>query len=114
MLGLEELSEQDRRTVATARRLERFLTQPFFTTEHFNRAARGRLVPLEEAARTGSAPHPGRRKGRDRPEGDFYMIGGLDDLPARDGGGERNGKNGPNREAGADGTSADDADRGAA
>lgn len=35
MLGFEELSQKDRETVAQARRLERFLTQPFFTTEHF-------------------------------------------------------------------------------
>jgi F-type H+-transporting ATPase subunit beta len=35
MLGLEQLSQEDRNTVFRARRLERFLTQPFFTTKHF-------------------------------------------------------------------------------
>ncbi len=47
MLGLEELSEADRQTVAIARRLERFLTQPFFTTSRFT-GKEGRLVPLHE------------------------------------------------------------------
>jgi F-type H+-transporting ATPase subunit beta len=47
MLGLDELAEADRRVVNRARRLERFLTQPFFTTEHFTGHA-GRLVPLEQ------------------------------------------------------------------
>ncbi|MBI1298938.1 F0F1 ATP synthase subunit beta [bacterium] len=48
MLGLEELSRADRQTVSRARRLERFLTQPFFTTEQFTNM-KGRTVPLEEA-----------------------------------------------------------------
>lgn len=48
MLGLEELSQQDRRVVARARRLERFLTQPFFTTEQFT-GLQGRFVALEDA-----------------------------------------------------------------
>jgi F-type H+-transporting ATPase subunit beta len=48
MLGIEELSERDRKTVRRARRLERFLTQPFFSTEQFTGKA-GKRVPLEEA-----------------------------------------------------------------
>jgi len=48
MLGLEELSQEDRRTVHRARRLERFLTQPFFVTEQFTSHA-GKLVTLEES-----------------------------------------------------------------
>lgn len=47
MLGIEELSAQDRKIVNRARRLERFLTQPFFTTEQFTGKA-GKLVRLEE------------------------------------------------------------------
>ena len=47
MLGIEELSREDRATVSRARRLERFLTQPFFTTEQFT-GKKGRLVPLED------------------------------------------------------------------
>ena len=48
MLGLEQLSAEDRRVVARARRLERFLTQPFFTTEQFT-GIKGKLVSLEDA-----------------------------------------------------------------
>jgi F-type H+-transporting ATPase subunit beta len=48
MLGLEELSREDRRTVYRARRLERFLTQPFFVTEQFT-GQEGKLVALEDA-----------------------------------------------------------------
>lgn len=47
MLGLEELSRNDRETVSKARRLERFLTQPFFTTEQFT-GKPGKMVPLEK------------------------------------------------------------------
>jgi F-type H+-transporting ATPase subunit beta len=48
MLGMEELSQDDRRTVRRARRLERFLTQPFFVTEQFT-GHPGKLVSLEDA-----------------------------------------------------------------
>jgi F-type H+-transporting ATPase subunit beta len=48
MLGLEELSREDRQTVNRARRLERFLTQPFFTTEQFT-GNEGKLVELDHA-----------------------------------------------------------------
>jgi F-type H+-transporting ATPase subunit beta len=48
MLGLEELSREDQRTVNRARRLERFLTQPFFSTEQFTRNP-GKMVSLEDA-----------------------------------------------------------------
>ncbi|MGD9386415.1 MAG: F0F1 ATP synthase subunit beta, partial [Thioalkalispiraceae bacterium] len=47
MLGMEELSRRDRDTVSKARRLERFLTQPFFSTEQFT-GKPGKLVPLED------------------------------------------------------------------
>ena len=47
MLGLEQLSPEDRNVVGRARRLERFLTQPFFTTEQFTNMP-GRLVSLED------------------------------------------------------------------
>jgi F-type H+/Na+-transporting ATPase subunit beta len=77
MLGLEELSLADRRTVNRARRLERYLTQPFFTTEHFTGRA-GRNVPLprvlddcERILDDGCA---------DWAEAELYMIGGLDEA----------------------------------
>ena len=77
MLGLEELSEQDRQTVEQARRLERFLTQPFLTTEQFT-GLDGRFVSLEETVT--SCEHILNNKLADRPESDFYMIGTVDDL----------------------------------
>jgi len=77
MLGLEELSEADRETVASARRLERFLTQPFFTTESFTGMA-GRRVGLEDTI--GGCERILRGDLVDRPEHDFYMIGTLDEV----------------------------------
>ena len=77
MLGLEELSERDRSTVARARRIERFLTQPFFTTEQFT-GHTGRFVPLEETIRSCERILAGEVA--DRPESAFYMIGALDDM----------------------------------
>lgn len=79
MLGLDELSPEDRSTVAKARRLERFLTQPFFTTEQFT-GRPGRFVPLEDALAGCEAILSGELNGR--PEADFYMIGTLDDMPS--------------------------------
>jgi F-type H+/Na+-transporting ATPase subunit beta len=48
MLGLEQLSSEDRKVVARARRLERFLTQPFFTTEQFS-GSKGKTVSLKDS-----------------------------------------------------------------
>ena len=81
MLGMEELSGRDRSLVARARRLERFLTQPFHTTEQFTGHS-GRFVPLE---RTLSACEQILEDAfADRPESDFYMIGDIGDLAPRE------------------------------
>lgn len=77
MLGLEELSREDRRTVNRARRLERFLTQPFFTTEQFTSHS-GRLVHLEEALR--SCERILDDEFHDVPERALYMIGSVDEV----------------------------------
>jgi F-type H+-transporting ATPase subunit beta len=77
MLGLEELSERDRATVARARRLERFLTQPFFTTEQFT-GQPGRQVGLE--ATLDGCQRILDDELADRSEQAFYMIGGLDEV----------------------------------
>jgi len=77
MLGLEELSEKDRATVRQARQLERFLTQPFFSTEAMT-GTKGTLVALEDTVKS-CARILGGEFG-DRDEGDFYMIGTVDDL----------------------------------
>jgi F-type H+-transporting ATPase subunit beta len=77
MLGLEELSEEDQATVRRARRLERFLTQPFFTTEHFT-GREGRRVPLDEALE--GCERILADEFSDYPEGALYMIGGIDEV----------------------------------
>ncbi|MDU8946383.1 F0F1 ATP synthase subunit beta [Ovoidimarina sediminis] len=77
MLGLEELSERDRATVRQARQLERFLTQPFFSTEAMT-GNTGRFVPLEQTLDSCERILGGEFLGRD--EGDFYMIGAIEDL----------------------------------
>jgi len=77
MLGLEELSQKDRETVAQARPLERFLTQPFFTTEHFT-GKPGSSVPLERTL-AGSERILGGEF-NDAPERRLYMIGDIDEA----------------------------------
>ena len=77
MLGLEELSERDRATVRQARQLERFLTQPFFSTEAMT-GNKGRFVPLAQTIDSCERILGGEFGGRD--EGDFYMIGAIEDL----------------------------------
>jgi len=74
MLGIEELSEEDRTTVERARKLTRFLTQPFHTTEHFT-GMKGVTVPLEETLRGCREILDGEHD--DEPESDFYMIGAI-------------------------------------
>jgi len=74
MLGLEQLSPEDRKVVARARRLERFLTQPFFTTEQFT-GLKGKLVSLEEAL--DGCERILRDEFKDHPESALYMIGPI-------------------------------------
>lgn len=77
LLGLEELSVEDRRIVRRARQLERFLTQPFFTTEHFT-GLTGKLVALEEAL-TGCEWILSDDL-EDYGEKRFYMIGRIEEA----------------------------------
>lgn len=77
MLGIEQLSVEDRRTVAIARRLERFLTQPFHATEQFT-GSPGRRVGLDETLDGCEQILSGAHN--DRPERDLYMIGGIDEA----------------------------------
>ncbi len=74
MLGLEQLSAADRATVARARRLERFLTQPFYTTEQFS-GIKGKLVSLEDAL--DGCERILRDEFKDVPESALYMIGAI-------------------------------------
>jgi F-type H+-transporting ATPase subunit beta len=77
MLGLEQLSAEDRNIVGRARRLERFLTQPFFTTEQFT-GMRGKLVSLKDAL-DGCERILGDEF-KDLPESALYMIGTIDEV----------------------------------
>ena len=74
MLGIEQLSAKDRTVVGRARRLERFLTQPFFTTEQFS-GIKGKLVTLKEAL--DGCERILRDEFKDVPESDLYMIGAI-------------------------------------
>jgi len=83
MLGLEELSEKDRRTVARARQLERFLTQPFFSTEAFT-GQEGRMVDLDDTLEGCERILGDEYAGR--PPGAFYMLGEISELGEDDDG----------------------------
>ncbi len=74
MLGLEELSREDQRRVHRARRLERFLTQPFFTTEQFT-GLEGRMINLEETIE--GCERILNDEFADYPEKALYMIGAI-------------------------------------
>jgi F-type H+-transporting ATPase subunit beta len=77
MLGLEELSRDDQRRVHRARRLERFLTQPFFTTEQFT-GLEGRMINLEETLE--GCERILNDEFSDYPEKALYMIGGIQEA----------------------------------
>src|SRR5450759_2216920 len=79
MLGLEQLSQEDRNVVGRARRLERFLTQPFFTTEQFT-GMQGKLVSREDAL--DGCGRILRDEFKDYPERSLYMIGAIAEAKA--------------------------------
>ena len=74
MLGLEQLSPEDRKAVARARRLERFLTQPFFATEQFS-GIKGKLVSLRDSL--DGCERILHDEFEDYPESALYMIGAI-------------------------------------
>jgi F-type H+-transporting ATPase subunit beta len=82
MLGMEELSAEDRRTVGRARRLRSYFTQPFHVTESFT-GQPGRRVPIETTVGDVAAILDGRCDAR--PEHELFMIGGLDELEGEGG-----------------------------
>ena len=80
MLGLEQLSPEDRNVVVRARRLERFLTQPFFTTEQFA-GMKGKLVSLKDAL--DGCERILNDEFKDYPESALYMIGPIGEAKTK-------------------------------
>ena len=76
ILGMEELSEDDKLTVARARKIQKFLSQAFFVAEQFT-GTPGQYVPLKETIRGFKEILEGKHD--DLPEGAFYMVGTIDD-----------------------------------
>ncbi|MEQ8815257.1 MAG: F0F1 ATP synthase subunit beta [Thalassobaculum sp.] len=77
ILGMDELSEEDRLTVARARKIQRFLSQPFHVAEVFT-GSPGKLVALEDTIKGFKAIVDGEYD--DLPEAAFYMVGGIDEV----------------------------------
>jgi len=80
ILGVDELSEEDKLTVARARKIERFLSQPFYVAEIFTGLV-GVTTPLEETI--SSFDRIAEGEGDDLPEGAFMYVGSLDDARAK-------------------------------
>src|SRR5487761_1775849 len=80
ILGIDELSEEDRIIVGRARRIERFLSQPFSVAEQFT-GTPGAYVPIAETIRGFAELIEGKHD--DLPESAFFMCGGLEDLEAK-------------------------------
>jgi len=80
ILGIDELSEEDRLTVARARKVERFLSQPFFVAEIFT-GSPGKYVSLEQTIKGFSMIFSGELD--DLPEQAFYLVGDIDEAIAK-------------------------------
>ena len=77
ILGMDELSEEDKLTVDRARKIQRFLSQPFHVAEQFT-GTPGCYVRLDETIRGFKEVLEGKHD--DLPEQAFYMVGGIDDV----------------------------------
>jgi len=82
ILGIEELSDEDKVIVARARKIQRFMSQPFHVAEEFT-GRPGRYVPVEETVRGFKEITEGLHD--DKPEQAFYMMGAIDDVVKRTG-----------------------------
>ena len=80
ILGMDELSEEDKLTVARARKIQRFLSQPFDVAKVFT-GSDGVQVPLEDTIASFKAVVAGEYD--HLPEGAFYMVGGIDEVKAK-------------------------------
>ena len=77
IMGMEELSEEDKKTVSRARKIQRFLSQPFHVAEQYTGMA-GKYVPLRETIRGFREIIEGRHD--DLPEGAFLYAGTIDEV----------------------------------
>jgi len=77
ILGIDELSEEDKVIVARARKIQKFLSQPFFVAEQFT-GLKGKYVPVAETVRSFREVLEGKHD--DLPEQAFYMVGGIDEV----------------------------------
>lgn len=77
IMGMDELSDDDRKTVERARKIQKFLSQPFFVAEHFT-GMKGVFVPLEDTIRSFEEIIDGKHD--DLPEQAFYMVGTVEDA----------------------------------
>jgi F0F1-type ATP synthase beta subunit len=76
-MGMDELSEEDRKTVERARKIQKFLSQPFSVAEHFT-GMKGLFIPLEDTIRSFEEIIEGKHD--DLPEQAFYMVGTIEDA----------------------------------
>ena len=77
ILGIEELSDEDKQTVARARKIEKFLSQPFFVAHQFT-GIEGKYVKIEDTVRGFKEIVEGKHD--DLPEQAFYMVGGIEEV----------------------------------
>jgi F-type H+-transporting ATPase subunit beta len=80
ILGIDELSEEDKLTVARARKIQRFLSQPFHVAETFT-GLKGVFVKVEDTVRAFKEIVEGKHD--HLPEQAFYMVGGIEDVIAK-------------------------------
>lgn len=80
ILGMEELSDEDKVTVYRARKIQRFLSQPFHVAENFT-GVKGQFVPVEETVRGFKAILEGEMD--DYPEAAFFNVGNIEDVKAK-------------------------------
>ena len=80
ILGMDELSEEDKLTVSRARKIQRFLSQPFSVAEQFT-GMKGKYVPISETVRGFKEILEGKHD--EIPESMFLFAGGIDDVAAK-------------------------------
>ncbi len=79
ILGMDELSDEDKMTVSRARKIQKFLSQPFFVAEQFT-GMEGKYVPISETVRSFAEILDGKHD--DKPEQAFYLKGSIDEVKA--------------------------------